>query len=247
MYFSGSAVMVCFFASVGVVFAQSAPPQPAEVRAACQDEAYSAYGGTQSKKPDTHNIESDTKAVLAAKWSDSNTVVHALRALGYLTVPTKLNKRGFVEPHPAEALTELESGSSPSDKDLLEAVSKSSGLLDDLAQAQTLFKGTDVTPVCEKAVFASAKQLIDIIYQSAPPTDPKGPGGKQKIVEIDEAFGGSDNHVALYLLLNAYPNPEANTDKLEILRAAFVIDAKRLAKLVSDKIAPAAKQTTASN
>jgi DNA-binding protein YbaB len=184
--------------------------------------------------PKIDDIESGTKATLACEWIDPNNpnaVRSVLTALELLTVgsqnPTEDSKC---------ALDALVAGD-PADKDLFVAAFGLAGFLDALAKANTLKmdKSRD-----EDKLFGSTEKLICKIFVSG--------SGKLKLVKINESFSRKDNNVALYQLLSAYPGwdddgsdaaKQLYAKDLEKLRAAFEMNADRLASQIAAKIATA--------
>lgn len=190
------------------------------------------------KKP--KNIANSTKEALASEWRKPDEVGHVLKALMLLTssslTPSKVN---------LEVLHELAAGD-PSSKDLYRAamgapddsgqptVQGLPDILETLAKANTL---SMKKPEDEDGLFGTVDSLLDTIFEAD--------HGKVALIIINHSFGRKDNYVALYQLLNAFPRWKEDADdtakdsyvkNLEFFRAAFEMNADRLAKLVASKI-----------
>jgi hypothetical protein len=88
----------------------------------------------------------------------------------------------------------------------------------------------------------NSTQLSRIEVTHAPATPPSGNiPGPVVLAAIDQTFKISISDLAIYQLLDAYPRdlpgpPNHYADELEDLRAAFEMNAKKLAKQVSDRV-----------
>jgi hypothetical protein len=203
--------------------------------------------------PPPPNIHDGTKAALACEWISADGVLHNLKALEDYAVGDGIPDAPAAA---AQALCELISGD-PTDEDLYRAAQglpdatcppngspgqsgelSSQGLpdfLDLLEKANILNKKA---PADEDQLFSDADTVIGEIFNN--------PSGKQELSRIHDLFSQKKTHVALFRLLKAYPfvdsgaaNRVAYALKLQILRAAYEMNADHLATLVAGKIAKA--------
>jgi hypothetical protein len=199
------------------------------------EEAVKAFKDCESQilKPGTaelpDNLRDATKAALTCEWLDSHGVVDMLKAMQLLvsTSPDSAVSAALADgdPNPGDEGLFAAAMSSPSiRKDLLAVLAKSNTLTPRLDSSD---KETRQARVEE--YFNCTLGLIKEIYGTA--------DGKTALVQIDQTFIQSDpatNYKALYELLNVRKPPDPL--KLEAFRAAFKLDANRLASQVHSKI-----------
>jgi hypothetical protein len=248
-------ILMCAAATVGPGFAQNAgTTKEAQGSLPCGDLVNRGPATKEDEQPwrcpppsdKMKNIEDGTKRALACEWGDPKAVRHVLEALRLFTIPEPEDGEGLVpvQESAEKALSELIK-EAPGSKGLYTAAlgdpdkhgePRAQGLpdfLDDLAEANTqnLKK-----PENEDDLFKQAGDEIDQIFAS--------PEGPQKLVKIRDFFA-QDKHVALYKLLKAYPgygtDPEQPATQgyacsLEILRAAYGMNADRLKEVVTEKV-----------
>jgi hypothetical protein len=211
----------------------------------CQD-ALKPGSPASAGQAKTTNIADGTKSALVREWLDPKGVDHALRAFQLLAISV---------PSPdvaLEVLNQLDAGdSNPVDQGFYLAAMGNPGkdgprnpglpnFLDILAKANNLHKEM---PKDAGQVFGCTEELIDNIFTKPGTLTPEQEvklenfPGPAVLAIINDSFSRKDNYVALYQLLDAYPeNTQNYGDNLEIFRAAFEMDADSLAKQVAAKI-----------
>jgi hypothetical protein len=214
--------------------AQGPVPTPAQQqqRHDCEAAVVSPLPPPPPKLPD--NLADSTKAALACEWVDPSGVEQVLTTLRLLTSgPQAPNLSQLV-------LNELDTGDPyPLDQGVYAAAlgdpdttgPRVQGLpdfLDTVAKANRLKKKK---PDDEDGLFNSTKDIVDEIFNS-------GASGKLALVRINQSFGLKNNYLGLYQLLATAWLDHDEAD-LEKLRAAFEMNADRLAKQVGAKITAA--------
>jgi hypothetical protein len=201
---------------------------------ACEFATRKAESSNPAKAPD--NIADATKAALASDWLDPSRVDHTLKAFALLTSSSQdfsLSNRVLDELNYGDGANKglYTVAMGAPDRNGQPTLQGLPDFVDMLAKANTL---NLKAPDDEDKLFASTKCLTQTIFSN--------PQGKGHLVRINDSFVSKNNNVALRQLLEAYPSkgdspPYASA--LEQFRAAFEMNADKLAKQIAVKIAPA--------
>lgn len=253
-------ILICAGAALGLggqnASDDKGPQAPPNEPAQCT--AVKARPPSPSK---THNIEDDTKAALANQWIAPEATGHVLKALEWLTSSSRDPKVD------REVLDELKIGDTSQEGLYLAAMGnpddygqpRVQGLpnfVDTLAKANrlNLQQSND-----EDQLFTCTAALIENIFnkksktptppaentnrhQQKTPQKPEEDPGPVALARVHDSFSRKDNYLALLQLMNAYQKDAANySGDLEKLRAAFEMNADRLALQVAAKITPSGK------
>jgi hypothetical protein len=248
MHRNYAAIIVCVFACLKLVYAQTLPDTPNCPPCPCAECSLTC----PPKEPE--NIADGTKAALACDWSCSYSVLHVLEALrlyttnedkdGHLFDPPAAAKQALCELLEgnannedlycaAQGLTHVECGSEKVKRCLSGATQPDSqglsAFLEILATANNNPKPVDQDQ--EDQLFKHARDAIKKIFSDKE--------GKQHLAKIQDSFGKKDNNVGLFQLLDALPyNPKdvhTYACDLETLRAAYEMNVERLASLIAAK------------
>jgi|HubBroStandDraft_6_1064221.scaffolds.fasta_scaffold18873_2 hypothetical protein len=212
-------------------------------RAECEAKVLKPAKPEDGKAPDKiadaieapNNIADATKAALACEWTDPQGVDKVLAAFHFLTTgPRTVSLRCVIhvlekgDPYPADECLFSAAMGSP-DKYDQPVAQGLPNFLDVLAKANRL---NQKAPDDEDKLFKSTDDIIKSIFDTGE--------GKRSLLQINDSFSRNNNYVALRQLLVAYSKvgherPTYLTD-LERLRAAFEMNAAKLAKQIAARI-----------
>ena len=219
-------------------FRLSDVPPPTEdekkQRAQCEVDVLNSGKPADAKPPE--NIADATKAALACEWHDPNAVDHVLDAFYLLTTgPLIVSTRCVIQvlekgdPYPFDEGLYSAAMGSPDEYDQ-PAAQGLPNFLDVLAKANTL---KQKAPDDEDKLFKSTQNIIQVIFFAE--------RGKRNLIQINDSFAHHNFYVAIRQLLQACPKKSIDKlsyeQALEQLRAAFEMNAEKLAKQIAAKIA----------
>jgi hypothetical protein len=174
---------------------------------------------SEAEKP--KDITGGTKNAIACQWLRPAQIPHLLKAMSLYMEGDTASVR--------DALSELLKDPL-ADEDLYAAAEENGvDLLEVVATANT--RKTSMMNEHEKnQLYSEAESLIQEIFD-------KSKEGKKALVKINGLFIHGPKYKDLFELMSSIPeNEQKYATDLEILRAAYATDPKRLAKLVADKI-----------